>query len=468
MEVFHKSFSMSPPIITVKACHPLDTQMYSHCFGSAKMSVIFAECNVQQKRLDTEVALLKVQAEMGMIPEEVIKQVEGQAILDEQFLERIVYHFQKTQNDIVALVRALGERCGDLSREYIHYGATAQDIHITGLALVLKEAVALLHQEITILEITLVDLVKTYQNTLMAGRTHGQLALPITFGYKLALWLHSLNEHKVRLEQLYPRLLVGHMKGGVGTHASFGLLGIEMEKGLMQALSLGWSPVNVQPSEERYVEFLSWQSLLSCTLGRICAEVRYLHRSEVGEVREAFENGVQVGSSAMPHKRNPELSETLQGLVYKVQTNALCMARVFQEHERDATRNANEHLLIGESCIITARLLEGVNELLPNLEVNENRMRKNLKLDYGLIASEPVMMALAKKIGKKQTAHQIVYECAMKTYETQRHFAEVLNEDERVTSHLTEEEIAEALSLENYLGSSQWQVDYVLSHNHQF
>lgn len=468
MEFIHKSFELTKPISVLRACHPLDSQMYSHCFGSAKMSVIFAECNVQQKRLDTEVALLKVQAKMGMIPEEVIKQVEEKAILDEQFLERIVYHFQKTQNDIVALVRALGERCDDFSREYIHYGATAQDIHITGLALVLKEAVALLHQEITILEITLVDLVKTHQNTLMAGRTHGQLALPITFGYKLALWLHSLNEHKVRLEQLYPRLLVGHMKGGVGTHASFGLQGIEMEKGLMQALSLGWSPVNVQPSEERYVEFLSWQSLLSCTLGRICAEVRYLHRSEVGEVREAFENGVQVGSSAMPHKRNPELSETLQGLVYKVQTNALCMARVFQEHERDATRNANEHLLIGESCIITARLLEGVNELLPNLEVNEDRMRKNLKLDYGLIASEPVMMALAKKIGKKQTAHQIVYECAMKTYETQRHFAEVLNEDERVTSHLTEEEIAEALSLENYLGSSQWQVDYVLSHNHQF
>lgn len=468
MEFIHKSFELTKPISVLRACHPLDSQMYSHCFGSAKMSVIFAECNVQQKRLDTEVALLKVQAEMGMIPEEVIKQVEEKAILDEQFLERIVYHFQKTQNDIVALVRALGERCGDFSREYIHYGATAQDIHITGLALVLKEAVALLHQEITILEITLVDLVKTHQNTLMAGRTHGQLALPITFGYKLALWLHSLNEHKVRLEQLYPRLLVGHMKGGVGTHASFGLQGIEMEKGLMQVLSLGWSPVNLQPSEERYVEFLSWQSLLCCTLGRICAEVRYLHRSEVGEVREAFENGVQVGSSAMPHKRNPELSETLQGLVYKVQTNALCMARVFQEHERDATRNANEHLLIGESCIITARLLEGVNELLPNLEVNEDRMRKNLKLDYGLIASEPVMMALAKKIGKKQTAHQIVYECAMKTYETQRHFAEVLNEDERVTSHLTEEEIAEALSLENYLGSSQWQVDYVLSHNHQF
>lgn len=143
------------------------------------------------------------------------------------------------------------------------------------------------------------------------------------------------------------------------------------------------------------------------------------------------------------------------------------MTRVFQENERDATRNPNEHLLIGESCIITARLLEGVNELLQNLEVNENRMRENLKLDYGLIASEPVMMALAKKIGKKQTAHQIIYECAMKTYESGLPFVEILKADARVTSHLSEEEIAEALSLENYIGSSQWQVDYVLSHNHQ-
>jgi adenylosuccinate lyase len=419
--------------------------------------------------LDTEVALLKVQAEMDMIPEEVVEQVEEKAILDELLLERIVFHFRKTQNDIVALVRALGERCDDFSREYIHYGATSQDIHITGLALLLKEAVVLLHQEITILEQTLAHVAKNHRNSLMAGRTHGQLALPITFGYKVALWLHSLNEHKARLEQLYPRLLVGHMKGGVGTHASFGVpQGIDMEKHLMQALGLGWSPVNLQPSEERYVEFLSWQSLLSCTLGRICAEIRYLHRSEVGEVREAFENGVQVGSSAMPHKRNPELSETLQGLVYKVQSNALCMTRVFQEHERDATRNPNEHLLIAESCIITARLLEGVNELLQNLEVNQDRMRENLKLDYGLIASEPVMMALAKKIGKKQTAHQIVYECAMNTYASGQPFVEILKADVRVTSHLSEEELAEALSLENYIGSSQWQVDYVLSQNHQF
>lgn len=446
------------------ACHPLDSKMYGSVFGCPKMAAIFSEKNLQQARVNTEIALLRVQSDMGVVPAGIVDRVLPFAQVDAAFLEQMTDHFECTQNDIVALVRTLQERCSEQDREFIHFGATSQDIHITGLALLLHGAVTLLNTNLLALEKTLVTLAQTHRQTLMAGRTHGGLAVPITFGYKLALWLHQFSDHQQRLQQLCPRLLKGHMKGAVGTHAAFGVpLGITMEQRIMDLLGLGWSPVNLQPSEERYAEFLSWQALVSNTVGRICQEIRNLHRSEVREVSEYFEYGVQVGSSAMPHKQNPELSETLQGMVRKVQSNAACMMGVSQEHERDATRNANEHLLIGESTIMTARLLIGVQELLETMDVNVDRMRANLELDYGLIASEPVTMALARKIGKHQTAHEIIYDCAMTTYQCQRPFLEVLLQDERVMAYLNPDEIREALNLQNYLGSIDFQIDQVIA-----
>jgi len=451
-----------------RTCHPLDSQLYGSVFGHRGMADIFLEERVQQARLDAEVALLQAQERLALVPTGVAARMAAYAHIDQDFLTRIGYHLERTQNDIVALVRALQERCPEQDREFIHYGATSQDIHITGLALLLRQAVPLLQQLLAQLQRTLVTLAEAHRHTLMAGRTHGGLAVPITFGHKLALWLSQLTHHRHRLDQLTPTLLQGHMKGAVGTHAAFGMPeGLELEQQVMATLQLWWSPFNLQPSEERYGEFLNWQALLSHTLGRICQDVRGLHRSEVREVKEYFEYGVQIGSSAMPHKQNPELSETLQGLTYKVRSNAACMLGVMQEHERDATRNANEHLLIGESSIITARLLAGVNQLLQALEVDSDRMAQNLALDYGLIASEPVTVALARKTGKPRAAHHIIYDCAMATYQQQRPFVEILRQDQRVSAHLSPAELEQSLCLTNYLGSVNFQIDQAIEQAQQ-
>lgn len=451
-----------------RTCHPLDSQLYGSVFGHREMADIFLEDRVQQARLDAELALLQAQDRLALVPPGVAARVAICAHIDGEFLARIGYHLDRTQNDIVALVRALQERCPQHDREFIHYGATSQDIHITGLALLLRQALPLLQQLLAQLQHTLVTLAETHRHTLMAGRTHGGLAVPITFGHKLALWLSQITHHRHRLEQLTSTLLQGHMKGAVGTHAAFGMpQGLELEQQVMATLQLHWSPFNLQPSEERYGEFLNWQALLSHTLGRICQDVRGLHRSEVREVQEYFEYGVQIGSSAMPHKQNPELSETLQGLTYKIRSNAACMLGVMQEHERDATRNANEHLLIGESTIITARLLEGVHQMLQTLEINRDRMVQNLALDHGLIASEPVTVALARKTGQPRAAHHIIYDCAMATYQQQRPFVEILREDERVSTHLSPEELEQALCLSNYLGSISFQIDQAIEQAQQ-
>ena len=443
-----------------QAIHPLDSRMYGAGFGSPRMAAVFTEKNVQQRRLDAEVALIQAQEETSLVPSGIAGRVKEAAKLDEGMLESMCGHFGRTQNDIVALVRALGERCLPEDREYLHYGATSQDIHISGMALLLKEAVEILEDAIGRLEATLAKRALEHRDTIMAGRTHGQQALPITFGYKVALWLSDMSDHKTRLRELSPRLLVGHMKGAVGSHAGFGAgVGFPLEKRVMQILGLGCSPVNLQPSEERYMEFLNWLALVCATCGRICFEVRALHRTETAEVREAFESGSQIGSSAMPHKRNPESSETLQGVAYKVQSNAGCMLRVWQEHERDATRNANEHLLIGESCILSARILEGVREMVRTMEVDPGRMKRNLEQSRSLILSEPVMMALAKKTGRKETAHHIVYECALRAHEEGRDFREILREDSRVSEHLTDDELSRILKPELHTGTCGEQVD---------
>lgn len=447
------------------ATHPIDSILYRDSYSMPTMREVFDEANVQRQRLRVEAALAKEQATRGIIPAEASSEIEKVCGADVVSLERIGEILAGTQNDIVALIRAAGEKMGPLGREYIHYGATSQDIHITGQALLLRDATTLIGDSLDELETVLIGLAEKYRDTVMIGRTHGQHAIPITFGYKIAMWLYLVNQQRFRLVDVRSELVIGSLKGAVGTHSVWGEAGIELERSVLTALGLRTSVVNIQPSEERYVEYLSWCALVAGLLARMCAEIRGLHRSEVGEVREAFETGTQVGSSTMPQKRNAEWSEAIQGVALKVRTNALAMLSVVQEHERDGTRNPAEHLLLAESSMLLHKMVVTVANGFREMEVDTARMRSNLDLTGGLIAAERVTFELANRSGMKEHAHAAVYECAMGAFEQNARFADVLMTNEFVGQYMTPAEIGAVIaSAIEEPGTSALQVDHVLAH----
>jgi adenylosuccinate lyase len=446
------------------AAHPIDSVVYGDGYSLPEMRAVFGEDNVQRQRLLVEATLAEEQAVLGIIPDEAAKEISTVCRGDEVPLGRIGEILADTQNDIVALTRAAGELMSPLGREYIHFGATSQDIHITGQALVLKEAMTLVEEALARLEAVLVRLSAEHKNTLMVGRTHGQHAIPITFGYKVAMWLHLVHRQRERFPGIREELLTGSVKGAVGTHGVWGAEGIELERAVLTRLELTTSPINIQPSEERYVEYLNWAALVSGLIARICSEVRGLHRTEVGEVREAFATGAQVGSSTMPHKRNAEWSEAMQGIAYKIRSNAQAMLSVLQEHERDGTRNPAEHLLLGESTLLLHKMIVTVGQGLDELEVDTERMRANLDFTGGLIAAETVTFELANRSGQKEHAHSVVYDCAMEAFEKRLRFVDLLAVHPFVAQHLSPDEVQGLVvgSVEQ-TGTSAIQVEQVLN-----
>ena len=446
----------------MSAVHPADSVVYGLTYSTPAMRAVFDEAAVQQRRLDVEAALALAQAELGMIPRGAADEIAAHARIEEVGLEAIAEIFRETQNDIVALVRALGRRCSPFAREYIHYGATTQDITITSLALLIKDAMGVLQCQLGELEQALAARTREHRHTLMVGRTHGQHALPITFGFKTAQWAVEVRMHRRRLRELAPRVLVGSITGAVGSQAGFGEHGLELQRRVLQRLGLAVPPISPQPAEERYGEFLSALALIGQTAGRIGQELTQLQATEYQEVEEPFETGRQVSSSTMPHKRNPEVGELVKGIAYKLISNASAMLHVMQLHERDATRNPAEHLLVGESCLLASKALDGLTWAIRGLVVRAERMQANLMLTGGLIASEPVMLALARKTGRKQQAHEIVYRCAQRAFESGRPFRQVLLEDPEVAAHLTAQELERALDPAGYLGTVQAQIDQVL------
>ena len=443
--------------------HPIDTQIYGNGFSVPTMRELFDEANVQEQRLRFEAAVACEQAKMGIIPQSAADEIEQACDVQSIGLQRIAELTAETQNDIVALTRAAGEQMSEEGREYIHYGLTSQDVHITGRALVLKQAVPLIDDALEALEDVLLAMAEQYRDTVMIGRTHGQHALPITFGFKVAGWAYVVSQQRQSFEQVQKRLLVGSVKGAVGTHAVWDQEGLELERRVMDRLGLGCTPISLQPSEERYAEYLNWCAVISTIIGRICAELRGLHRTEVGEVHEGFDTGKQVSSSTMPHKRNPEWSEATQGIAYKIRANAQAMLSVFQEHERDGTRNPAEQLLLAETTILTHKMIVTLQNGLQKLEVNVGRMWRNMDMTGGLIAAEYLTFALAQRSGAKQTAHAAIYRCAMRSVEEEISFQSALTEDQFVSRFMQEDELCTLIEeAKKHVGTAPLQVDRVL------
>ena len=435
---------------------PIDTGRY----GTREMLRIFEEASRLQRMLDVEAALAWAHAEVGNIPREDAKTIIELASANHVKLSRVKEIEGETRHDVMSMVRALAEACGS-SGAYVHLGATSSDILDTATALQLNDALRLIARKLDDLERILMEGANRHRQTMMIGRTHGQHALPITFGLKLAVWMREIARHIQRVQDCGERVLVGKMTGAVGTQAGLGPHAMEIQRLVMERLGL--KPVEVSTQivqRDRLAELICLLGLVASSLDKMAIEIRELQRPEIGEVSEFFERKKQVGSSTMPHKRDPQTCETVCGLAKIMRSLVVpALENVPTWHERDMTQSSAERFLVPEACILTDHMLASMAEVLTNLHVDEERMLKNMNMTQGRMMSEAVMLTLARKGMDRQKAHELIRKLAMRSDVEKRPFKQVLLKANVLHDMLSEEEIDAALDPGNYLGTTIKQVE---------
>jgi len=438
---------------------PIETGRY----GTPEMLSVFEEESYVQKLLDVEAALAWAHGQVGNIPRDDAEKIAKLASTEHVKISRVKEIEKEIKHDVMSLVRAFAEVCGP-SGAYIHLGATSYDIVDTAKALQLRDAADTICRRLDDLELVLMKTAERYRNTIMMGRTHGQHALPITFGLKMSVWMSEVSRHIQRLVECKQRLVVGKMSGAVGTQAGLGNDAMRIQELVMRKLGIRAAEVSTQiVQRDRHAEFVCLLAIIASTLDHFATEVRELQRPEIGEVYEPFEERRQVGSSTMPHKRNPELCERICGLA-KVMRGLVVPAleNVPTWHERDLTQSASERFILPEACIIVDYMLHLMTKILQNLDVDEERMRNNLDLTEGRAMSEAIMMALAAKGMNRQEAYELVRRLSIKSMNEKVPFKAVLLQEKSILRLLDREEIGEGLDPRNYLGTSVTQVEQAI------
>ncbi len=435
---------------------PIDTGRY----GTREMLSIFEEETYVQKLLDVEAALAWAHAQVGNIPRDDAEKIAKMASTEYVKLSRIKEIEKEIKHDIMSLVRAFAEVCGP-SGAHIHLGATSYDIVDTARGLQLREAIDIIAHKLDRLELVLINASDRHKSTIMMGRTHGQHALPVTFGLKLAVWMREVSRHIQRLNECRKRVVVGKMSGAVGTQAGLGPKAMEIQDLTMKKLNMEAAEVSTQiVQRDRHAELVCLLAMIASSLDKFATEIRELQRTEIAEVFEPFEERVQVGSSTMPHKRNPQLCERVCGLA-KIMRGLVVPAleNISTWQERDLTQSSAERFILPEACILIDYMLHIMIGVLSDLQVDEERMAENLMLTEGLAMSEAVMIALAEKGMSRQEAHELVRRLTIKSTIEKTAFRDTLLREKAVTNLLSEAEIDETLNPWNYLGTSVQQVE---------
>jgi len=439
-----------------------DDALIKHLWSTEELRAIFSDRNRVQKWYDFEAALALEQAELGIIPRAAAQEIAAKAKVENVDIEAIAAEIRRIKHPLVPALKAVEKLCGDGHGEYIHFGPTTQDVLDTGTMLQIKEAHAAYLRDMKGIGQALYKLADAHKATPMAGRSHGVQALPITFGHKAGIWLSEMGRNYQRLRGLESRMFVGGMVGAVGTQASYGPKAQELERRLMKRLGLGVADINWQPARDRFAEYVCVLAIIGQTLGKIANEIIILEHTEIGEVFEPFSEG-KVGSSTMPHKRNPSSCEAAVAVSRALRYNAAFMLEcMVVEHERDGSAWRGEWKALPESCLMAGGLLAAMNYVLSGLHVDAGRMRKNLDALGGFLLSERVMFALSEKIGK-QTAHDLVYEASMHGIEGGLSFEQALMRDPRVAAALTPGELRRTLDPTTYVGLAPRIVDQVLA-----
>jgi adenylosuccinate lyase len=439
-----------------------DDALIKHLWSSDELRAVFSDRDRVQKWYDFEAALALEQAGLGIIPRAAAEDIAARAKVENVDLEAIGAEIRRIKHPLVPALKAVEKLCRDGHGEYIHFGPTTQDVLDTGVVLQIKDAHAIYLRDMKAIGRALYRLAEAHKATPMAGRSHGVQALPITFGHKAAIWLSEMGRNFERLRGLEARVFVGGMVGAVGTQASYGPQARELERRLMNRLGLGVADINWQPARDRFAEYVCVLAIIGQTLGKIANEIINLEHTELGEVFEPFSAG-KVGSSTMPHKRNPSSCEAAVAVSRALRYNAAFMLECMViEHERDGSAWRGEWKALPESCLMAGGLLAMMRYVLEGLTVDAPRMRRNLDLLGGFLLSERVMFALSEKVGK-QTAHDLVYEASMHGIERGISFEQALLQNRRVKEALDAGTLRAALDPATYVGHAPQIVEQVLA-----
>ena len=440
----------------------LDSAFYRDQYSTQAMRDIFSDEGRFSSWLETEVALARAQARVGIIPTEAAEKIAAAAILDNINLDEMKAEFDRVGFAIMPLVHQIAKACDKDAARYIHWGSTTQDILDTGLVLQMRAGFNLIETEIDAIIRALAVLARDHRDTVMAGRTFQQQAAPITFGYKVAVWLDEIMRHRERLDQLRPRLLVVQCGGAVGTLATMGENALPVRRELAAELKLADPAISWHTARDSWAEAIAWLGMVTATLGKIATEIATLMRSEIGEVREPYQPG-RGASSTMPQKRNPIACPPIIAISHRMREMVGSqLAAMVQEHERAVGVMPIEWMVIPDAFMLTSGALMHSRANLEGLEIDAKRMRANLEDGGGLIMAEAVMMGLAPHIGRS-LAHEKVYAAAALAIEQKTTLRDQLRDQPDINKHLSPEQVDELLDPGNYTGSAGPMIDAVLA-----
>ena len=437
--------------------HPIEGR-----YGRTEVKDIFEEKNKLQRILDVEAALARAHAKVGNIPKSAAEVISEKVKANVVTVERVREIEAEINHDLMAIVKALSEQCGEDAGKYIHLGATSNDIQDTALALQLRDFIKYLDNDLEKLKKILLKLAGEHKNTVCIGRTHGQHAIPTTYGLKFAIFACEIQRHIDRISECKKRIIVGQMTGAVGTQAAFGKHALEIQKLVMKDLKMESVMVSNQVIQrDRHAEFMLDLALIAESLNKIATEIRNLQRTEIDEVSEGF-GKKQVGSSTMPQKRNPIIAECICGISRVVRADAFAsLDNIPLWHERDLTNSSAERILIPESCILTDYILNLTIDLLSNLVFKFDNIERNLMMSETIMA-ESIMINLVEKGMGRQAAHELVRDCAMESFSSGKTFKEVLTDNTQVRAFLSKGKIWDAINPKRYIGTAVEQVENVI------
>lgn len=400
-----------------------------------EMGAIWTEQNKYQAWLEVEILACEAWAELGDIPKEDVAKIRANASFD---VSRILEIEEETRHDVVAFTRAVSETLGE-ERKWVHYGLTSTDVVDTALSYIIKQANEILRKDLNNFVEILATKAKEHKFTVMMGRTHGVHAEPTTFGLKLALWHEEMKRNVERFEAAAKSIETGKMSGAVGTYANIDPF---VEKYVCDNLGIAASPISTQTLQrDRHAQYMSTLALIATSVEKFATEVRGLQKSETREVEESFGKG-QKGSSAMPHKRNPIGSENMVGLARLIRGYMLtAYENVPLWHERDISHSSAERVILPDATIALNYMLNRFGNIIKNLTVFPENMKRNMDSTLGLIYSQRVLLGLIDKGLAREEAYDTVQPCAMEAWENQIAFRGVVEKNEKITSYLNKEEL---------------------------
>jgi adenylosuccinate lyase len=437
-----------------KFIHPIETRYRT------EIAKYFTEEKKLENWLKVETALAQAHAEIGNIPQEAADEISKKANLTYVKSERVKEIDEEIHHDLMAMVKGLAEQCENNAGKYVHLGATSYDIEDTATAMQLKEVLNYLYDSMVKLLKILIHITEEKKKLICIGRTHGQHAIPTTYGMRFGVWAYEVNRHLERISEIKNRISFGKMSGAVGTMASFDENGIRIQDTVMKKLNL--NPVliaNQIIQRDRHAEVIFLTSIIGQTLAKIARENRVLQRNEIAEMFEPFKKA-QVGSSTMPHKRNPHKSERICSLARILKSNVIvALDNMVLEDERDLTNSASERIIFAENFILLDYMIEQITQNLKGLEFDEIKIEENLNLTRGACLTEKVMVQLVNRGIGRQEGHEILRQASIKAREKKIDMSEILIEVDQIIEKFSKEELKDMFDPHNYIGKAIEQVD---------